>query len=64
MTATMDSAAGQMDVELLEDIRAHAGVLDRGEQQSRRSFAAFGAAGLLGVGAPPTPTAGSPRWPR
>lgn len=52
MTATMDSAAGQMDVELLEDIRAHAGALDRGEQQSRRSFAAFGAAGLLGVGAP------------
>ena len=52
MTATMDPAAGQLDVELLADIRAHAGALDRGEHQSRRSFTALGAAGLLGVGAP------------
>lgn len=52
MTATMDPAAGRLDLELLEDIRAHAGVLDRGEQHSRRSFTALGAAGLLGIGAP------------
>jgi alkylation response protein AidB-like acyl-CoA dehydrogenase len=52
MTATMDPAAGRVDVRLLEDIRAHAAVLDRGEGQSRRSFTALGAAGLLGVGAP------------
>lgn len=52
MTTTMDPAAGRLDLELLEDIRAHAGVLDRGEQHSRRSFTALGAAGLLGIGAP------------
>ncbi|MGB8387396.1 acyl-CoA dehydrogenase [Mycobacterium sp.] len=52
MTATMDSAANHLDLELLEDIRAHAAALDRGEHHSRRSFSALGAAGLLGVGAP------------
>lgn len=52
MTATMDPAASRLDVELLEDIRAHASALDRGEDHSRRSFAALGAAGLLGIGAP------------
>jgi len=52
MTATMDPAAGQLDVKLLEDIRAHAAALDQGEHQSRRSFSALGAAGLLGLGAP------------
>ncbi|OJZ74617.1 acyl-CoA dehydrogenase [Mycobacterium paraffinicum] len=52
MTATMNPAAGQLDVGLLEDIRDHAGGLDRGEHQSRRSFTALGAAGLLGMGAP------------
>ncbi|OBK43705.1 acyl-CoA dehydrogenase family protein [Mycobacterium sp. 1081908.1] len=52
MTTTMDAAAGRLDLQLLEDIRVHAGALDRGEQQSRRSFAALGAAGLLGIGAP------------
>lgn len=52
MTATMDSMADRVDVRLLEDIRAHAAALDRGERQSRRSFTALGAAGLLGLGAP------------
>jgi alkylation response protein AidB-like acyl-CoA dehydrogenase len=52
MTATMNPAAGRLDLGLLEDIRVHAGGLDRGGQQSRRSFPALGAAGLLGVGAP------------
>lgn len=52
MTTTLDPAAGQLGVELLEDIRTHAGALDRGEHHSRRSFAALGAAGLLGIGAP------------
>ncbi|OBI68272.1 acyl-CoA dehydrogenase family protein [Mycobacterium sp. E796] len=52
MTATLDPAAGRLDLELLEDIRAHAGALDAGEHHSRRSFAALGAAGLLGIGAP------------
>ncbi|WP_055405011.1 MULTISPECIES: acyl-CoA dehydrogenase family protein [unclassified Mycobacterium] len=52
MTATVDAAAGHLDAELLEDIRVHAAVLDRGDQQSRRSFAAMGAANLLGIGAP------------
>lgn len=52
MTTTVSSAAGQLDSALLEDIRTHAGALDRGEQQSRRSFTALGAAGLLGIGAP------------
>jgi alkylation response protein AidB-like acyl-CoA dehydrogenase len=52
MTATIDPAAGLLDVALLEDIRAHAAALDRGEHHSRRSFRALGAAGVLGVGAP------------
>lgn len=52
MTATMDPAASLLEVALLEDIRAHAAALDRGEHHSRRSFRALGAAGLLGVGAP------------
>jgi alkylation response protein AidB-like acyl-CoA dehydrogenase len=52
MTATIDRGTGQLDPELLADIRAHAGALDRGESQSRRSFAALGEAGLLGLGAP------------
>src|ERR1700744_1532234 len=52
MTAIMDPAAGQLDAELLEDIRIHAAVLDRGEDFSRRSFTALGEAGLLGGGAP------------
>ncbi|ORA16924.1 acyl-CoA dehydrogenase family protein [Mycobacterium arosiense] len=52
MTATMDSAADRLDVELLEDVRGHAAALDRGEGPSRRSFAALGEAGLLGIGAP------------
>ncbi|OBG91751.1 acyl-CoA dehydrogenase [Mycobacterium sp. E3251] len=52
MTATMNSAASRLSIELLEDIRAHAGALDRGEHPSRRSFTALGAAGLLGLGAP------------
>ncbi|BBZ52328.1 acyl-CoA/acyl-ACP dehydrogenase [Mycobacterium heidelbergense] len=52
MTATMDPAAVRLDPELLEDIRAHAAALDRGEHDSRRSFTALGAAGLLGIGAP------------
>ncbi|OBH25078.1 acyl-CoA dehydrogenase [Mycobacterium sp. E342] len=60
MTATMDPAASRLDVELLEDIRAHAGALDRGEHQARRSFTALGAAGLLGVGAPGNADGGLP----
>jgi alkylation response protein AidB-like acyl-CoA dehydrogenase len=52
MTATVNPAAGRLDVELLEDIRAHAGALDRSEHHSRRSFPALGAGGLLGIGAP------------
>ncbi|OBJ10392.1 acyl-CoA dehydrogenase [Mycobacterium sp. 1245499.0] len=52
MMTTTDTAAGQLDVELLEDIRGHAAALDRGEGHSRRSFAALGEAGLLGIGAP------------
>lgn len=52
MTATMDPAAGKLDVDLLADIRAHAPALDRGEEHSRRSFTTLGAAGVLGVGAP------------
>jgi alkylation response protein AidB-like acyl-CoA dehydrogenase len=51
MTATINPP-GRLDVELLEDIRAHAGALDRGEHPSRRSFPALGAAGLLAIGAP------------
>ena len=49
---TKDPAAGLLDAALLEDVRTHAAALDRGEHQSRRSFRALGAAGLLGVGAP------------
>lgn len=52
MTATLDPAANGLDLGLLEDIRAHAAALDRGEDHSRRSFTALGAAGLLGIGAP------------
>lgn len=52
MTATIDPAASRLDDELLGDIRAHAGALDKGEDHSRRSFAALGAAGLLAIGAP------------
>lgn len=52
MTSTLDSAAGQLDIGLLEDIRAHAAALDGGEDLSRRSFTALGEAGLLGIGAP------------
>lgn len=52
MTATLDPAAGRLDVALLEDIRDHALALDRGEHLSRRSFTALGEAGLLGIGAP------------
>jgi alkylation response protein AidB-like acyl-CoA dehydrogenase len=48
----MNPAGRGLDLDLLEDIRANAGALDRGEAHSRRSFAALGAAGLLGVGAP------------
>lgn len=52
MTATVDPATGTLNVELLEDIRAHAAALDRGEEHSRRSFTGLGKAGLLGIGAP------------
>lgn len=52
MTATLDPAASGLDVGLLDDIRAHAAALDRGEDHSRRSFTALGKAGLLGIGAP------------
>nr|WP_238158979.1 acyl-CoA dehydrogenase family protein [Mycobacterium sp. MFM001] len=37
---------------MLSDIAAHAAALDLGEESSRRSFAAIGEAGLLGLGAP------------
>jgi alkylation response protein AidB-like acyl-CoA dehydrogenase len=52
VTATIEPGIGLLDSELLPDIRAHADALDRGEDTSRRSFAALGAAGLLGLGAP------------
>ncbi|KZS57213.1 acyl-CoA dehydrogenase [Mycobacterium kansasii] len=52
MTATIDAAIDLLDSELLADIRAHAGVLDRGDDTARRSFAGLGAVGLLGLGAP------------
>lgn len=52
MTTTVVTTAGQLNVTLLEDIRGHAAALDRGEDHSRRSFAALGEAGLLGIGAP------------
>lgn len=60
MTATVNPGAGLLDVALLEDIRTHAAALDRGEQHSRRSFRALGAAGLLGVGAPGNADGGLP----
>jgi alkylation response protein AidB-like acyl-CoA dehydrogenase len=60
MTATVDPAAGLLDVALLEDIRTHAAALDCGEHHSRRSFRALGAAGLLGVGAPGNADGGLP----
>jgi alkylation response protein AidB-like acyl-CoA dehydrogenase len=60
MTATIDPAADLLDDALLEDIRAHAAALDRGEHHSRRSFRALGAAGLLGVGAPGNADGGLP----
>ncbi|GAA4536292.1 acyl-CoA dehydrogenase family protein [Mycobacterium paraffinicum] len=56
----MNPAASQLNIELLEDIRAHAAALDRGEQQSRRSFPALGTAGLLGLGAPANADGGLP----
>ena len=59
-TLTTDPAAGLLDGALLEDIRAHAAALDRGEHHSRRSFRALGAAGLLGVGAPGNADGGLP----
>jgi alkylation response protein AidB-like acyl-CoA dehydrogenase len=52
VTATIDPEIGLVGSELLLDIRSHADALDRGEHTSRRSFAALGAAGLLGLGAP------------
>jgi alkylation response protein AidB-like acyl-CoA dehydrogenase len=52
VTAAIDAGIGLLDTELLPDIRAHADALDRDEDTSRRSFAALGAAGLLGLGAP------------
>jgi alkylation response protein AidB-like acyl-CoA dehydrogenase len=60
MTATVDPAAGLLDVALLEDIRTHAAALDCGEHHSRRSFRALGAGGLLGVGAPGNADGGLP----
>ena len=52
----MTSAAGTngtiLDSQLLADIGAHAAALDCGDDSSRRSFAALGAAGVLGLGAP------------
>jgi alkylation response protein AidB-like acyl-CoA dehydrogenase len=52
VSAAIDAGIGLLDSELLPDIRAHADALDRDEDTSRRSFAALGAAGLLGLGAP------------
>jgi alkylation response protein AidB-like acyl-CoA dehydrogenase len=52
VTTAVDAGLGLLDSELLPDIRAHADALDRDEDTSRRSFAALGAAGLLGLGAP------------
>jgi len=52
VTATIDPAIGLLDSAVLTDIRSHADALVRGEDTSRRSFAALGAAGLLGLGAP------------
>ncbi|OBK25900.1 acyl-CoA dehydrogenase [Mycobacterium asiaticum] len=50
MTSTVSETI--LDPEVLADLREHAGALDRGEDTARRSFAALGAAGLLGLGAP------------
>lgn len=52
MTAATDAGIGLLESDLLPDIAAHADALDRDEGASRRSFAALGAAGLLGLGAP------------
>ena len=52
MTTATDPAIGLLDSKLLTDIGSHADALDRGEGTSRRSFAALGTAGLLGLGAP------------
>ncbi|MCV7234483.1 acyl-CoA dehydrogenase [Mycobacterium branderi] len=52
LTVTADTPAGGLDNALLSDIAAHAAALDLGEESSRRSFAALGEAGLLGLGAP------------
>ena len=52
MTTAVEAGIGLLESELLPDIRAHADALDRDEDTSRRSFAALGAAGLLGLGAP------------
>lgn len=52
MTTTVHPGSSVLDPALLADIGAHAGALDSGEEQSRRSFAALGTAGLLGIGAP------------
>jgi alkylation response protein AidB-like acyl-CoA dehydrogenase len=52
VTTTIDASLGLLDSELLPDIRVHADALDRDEDTSRRSFAALGTAGLLGLGAP------------
>ncbi|OBG71680.1 MULTISPECIES: acyl-CoA dehydrogenase family protein [unclassified Mycobacterium] len=52
MTAAVDAGLSLLESQLLPDIRAHADALDRDEDTSRRSFAALGGAGLLGLGAP------------
>jgi hypothetical protein len=52
LTPAADTSAGGLDNALLAAIAAHAAALDLGEQSSRRSFAALGDAGLLGLGAP------------
>jgi hypothetical protein len=63
MTTAIEAGIGLLDSELLPDIRAHADSLDRDEDTSRRSFAALGAAGLLGLGGPVTSMGSSRRWP-
>jgi alkylation response protein AidB-like acyl-CoA dehydrogenase len=52
MISTAGTNGTILDSRLLADIGAHAAALDRGDDSSRRSFAALGAAGVLGVGAP------------
>ncbi|ORA09265.1 acyl-CoA dehydrogenase family protein [Mycobacterium asiaticum] len=59
-TTTIDAAVSLVDSDLLADIRAHAGALDRGENTTRRSFANLGEAGLLGLGAPANRDGGLP----